>query len=67
MRRTGVVIAMAVANVSSFGPAEGRAQADSLPNAAAIPAALCWRGKPLPKCRSFWLTEMSGEYTYADT
>jgi hypothetical protein len=28
---------------------------------------LCWRGSPLPRCRSYWLTEMSGEYAYATT
>jgi|SRR5689334_18750951 hypothetical protein len=28
---------------------------------------VCWRGKPLPQCDSFWLTEISGEYAYAST
>jgi hypothetical protein len=27
----------------------------------------CWRGKPQPQCDSFWLTEVSGEYSYVTT
>ena len=27
----------------------------------------CWRGKPLPQCRSFLITEMAGEYAFAET
>src|SRR5690349_18511416 len=27
----------------------------------------CWRGKPLPVCRSFWITEMAGEYPFVST
>ena len=27
----------------------------------------CWRGKPEPVCRRFWITEVSGEYSYATT
>lgn len=42
------------------------AQVDSARASAAAPA-LCWRGKPLPACRSFWLTELSAEYAYAST
>ena len=28
---------------------------------------VCWRGKPQPECDSFWITEISGEYSYATT
>src|SRR6266550_2105326 len=31
------------------------------------PLPRCWRGKPLPLCRSFFLTEMAGEYAFATT
>jgi len=27
----------------------------------------CWRGKPEPQCRRFWVTEVSGEYSYSTT
>jgi len=27
----------------------------------------CWRGKPAPMCGSFWITELSGEYSFATT
>lgn len=30
-------------------------------------ASICWRGKPAPTCGSFWVTEFSGEYSYAST
>lgn len=33
----------------------------------AVNPGLCWRGRPLPKCRSFWLTEVSAEYAFAST
>src|SRR5438067_6246284 len=32
-----------------------------------VPLPRCWRGKPLPLCRSFFLTEMAGEYAFATT
>ena len=40
-------------------------QADSGKTARA--PGLCWRGRPLPTCRSFWLTEVSAEYAFATT
>lgn len=27
----------------------------------------CWRGKPAPRCDTFWLTEISAEYSFAST
>src|SRR5438105_5376451 len=45
-------------------PSFALAQADSVPKP---PSDLCWRGKPASRCRSFWITEMSGEYAYATT
>src|SRR5690349_14839868 len=39
------------------------AQSDSLRSASAT----CWRGKPAPQCRTFWLTEISGEYAFVST
>jgi len=45
-------------------PTVARAQTDS---SARPRNPLCWRGKPAPQCGSFWITEISGEYSYATT
>ena len=45
-------------------PTLASAQSDS---SARPRASLCWRGKPEPFCGSFWITEVSGEYSYATT
>jgi hypothetical protein len=34
---------------------------------AKAPAPTCWRGKPLPQCRAFWITEMAGGYAFVTT
>ena len=57
LRTVAIVVALAF-------PAPSSAQSDSLtpPRHAA-----CWRGKPEPQCRRFWVTEISGEYSYIST
>jgi hypothetical protein len=45
-------------------PACASAQSDS---SAPPRHSACWRGKPEPQCRRFWITEVSGEYSYATT
>lgn len=45
-------------------PTVARAQTDS---SARPRNSLCWRGKPAPQCGSFWITEISGEFSYATT
>jgi hypothetical protein len=40
------------------------AQSDSTPRPT---APVCWRGKPFPICRAFWITEISGEYAFVST
>ena len=58
MLRTVIVFACALIPIA-IG-----AQSDT---AARAPAPRCWRGKPLPQCRSFWITEMAGEYAFVTT
>src|SRR2546423_2997994 len=58
MLRTVIVLLCAL-----IPPAIG-AQTDTTARA---PQPRCWRGKPLPQCRSFFLTEMAGEYAFATT
>jgi hypothetical protein len=57
----GLVVTAACALGSRPAHAQDSAAAD------ARPAPRCWRGRPLPTCRSFWLTEVRGEYVYATT
>jgi hypothetical protein len=45
-------------------PTVARSQTDS---SARPRSPLCWRGKPKPQCGSFWITEVSGEYSFATT
>src|SRR5690242_8647332 len=35
--------------------------------ASAIPMHVCWRGKPAPKCTSFWITELGVDASLAST
>lgn len=57
LRSVAIVLLVAFPTVAS-------AQTDS----SARPRRLaCWRGKPDPVCRRFWITEMSGDYSYATT
>src|SRR5256885_13899139 len=58
MLRTVIVLLCAL-----IPPAIG-AQTDTTARA---PQPRCWRGRPLPQCRSFFLTEMAGEYAFATT
>jgi hypothetical protein len=58
MLRTVIVVACALI------PIAGGAQRDT---AAKATPSYCWRGKPLPQCRSFWITEMAGEYAFVTT
>src|SRR5207248_2812900 len=39
-----------------------RAQADSAP-----PPGLCWRGRPLPHCKAFWITEFGFDFMNSTT
>jgi len=58
MVRRAIVVACALI------PIVAGAQSDT---AARAPMSRCWRGKPQPHCRSFWITEMAGEYAFAAT
>ena len=58
MHRAAITLACALIPIASG------AQSDT---SARPPLARCWRGKPLPHCRSFFLTEMAGEYAFAST
>ena len=59
MRRAVVIVSLTLC------PLALPAQRDS---AASVPARRdCWRGKPMPACRSFWITEMAGEYAFVST
>ena len=58
MLRTVIVFACALT------PVAVGAQSDT---AARAPSPSCWRGKPLPQCRSFFITEMAGEYAFVTT
>jgi hypothetical protein len=58
MPRTALAVACALI------PLAAGAQSDT---SAKAPSSRCWRGKPLPRCRSFWITEIAGEYAFATT
>ena len=45
-------------------PLVSRAQIDSMPQRG---DRLCWRGRPVPACDKFWITEVSAQYPYATT
>jgi len=45
-------------------PVVTRAQIDSTPHRG---DRLCWRGRPVPTCDTFWITEISAEYPIATT
>src|SRR5205085_889293 len=47
-----------------FPAAPCLAQSDTT---ASIPHHVCWRGKPLPKCGSFWVTEAGYELNVSST
>ena len=55
LTRAVVLLALAL-------PTPGVAQSDS----AAAPR-LCWRGRPLPKCNAFWVTESGGDFVISTT
>src|SRR5947207_1678502 len=55
MLRTAIVLACALIPIASGAQSDTSARA---------PLPRCWRGKPLPQCRSFFITEMAGEYTF---
>lgn len=58
MLKAAITLACAVIPIASGAQSDTSAKA---------PSPLCWRGKPLPACRSFFLTEMAGEYAFATT
>lgn len=58
MVRATIVVACALTPIVSGAQSDTSAKA---------PMSRCWRGKPLPQCRSFWITEMAGEYAFATT
>ena len=60
-----IAAVVAIAVLASLGVKAGAQRPDSL-DAPDSPH-LCWRGHPLPKCGTFLLTEVSGEYAYAST
>jgi hypothetical protein len=64
--RVLVVLSIGAASMLSSSTIAARAQTDSVARRPVM-APLCWRGKPLPACGWFWLTEVSGEYAYAST
>jgi len=47
-----------------FPPVAALAQSDSTAKAT---SRLCWLAKPMPRCRAFVITEMTGEYPFATT
>lgn len=55
-----VILVLALALI----PPTVAAQSDSV---ATPPPRRCWRGKPLSQCRSFWITEMAGQYAFVAT
>jgi hypothetical protein len=47
-------------------PASGAAQSDTSAGRSP-PAHVCWRGKPAPRCSSFWITEMGFDFVNSST
>lgn len=65
MRFATRLVALAAMTTIPLGSGVASAQIDS--TAPRSEARVCWRGHPLPRCSSFWLTEVSGEYALATT
>jgi hypothetical protein len=55
---------LSIAVACALIPGVSGAQSDT---SARATSSYCWRGKPLPQCRSFLITEMAGEYAFAAT
>ncbi len=59
-------VAFALKGLSGWGSVSAQT-GPSIGEVAAAPRVGCFRGRPLPACRSFWIVEMQGEAPVAQT